>query len=44
MRREFLWLASGESSFAATDPKLRTLAAAGLQFRGRHFKIPNNAA
>ena len=37
--RAVVWVASGKSAFNARDPKIRTLALAGLQFVGGHYAI-----
>jgi hypothetical protein len=43
MRREFIWLSSGRTSFTLSSPQQKRLAVQGLQHKGRVFKIPNNA-
>lgn len=37
--RRFVWVASGRSAFARTDPKLRALNALGVQFAGGHLVL-----
>lgn len=38
--REFIWIASGGTAITPSSPKLRTLVAQGLVFKGGHFRIP----
>ena len=37
--RQVVWVASGKSAFNARDPRLKTLARAGLHFAGGHYAI-----
>ena len=42
MRRAFVWVSSGKTSFALTSPQQKRFALRGLQHTGRSFKIPEN--
>ncbi len=44
MRREYIWVSSGKTSFTLTSPQQKQLAVLGLQHKGRIFTIPDNAA
>jgi hypothetical protein len=44
MRREFLWVSSGKTSFTVSSTQQKKLAQHGLQHKGRIFKIPDEAA
>jgi len=44
LRREYIWLASGKTSFTRSSPQQKRIAQQGLQFQGRVFTIPNKAA
>lgn len=37
--RRLVWVASGRSAYNARDPKLKALAAKGIQFAGGHLEI-----
>jgi len=43
MRRAFIWISSGKTSFTLTSPQQKQFALLGLRHRGRVFKIPNEA-
>ena len=40
MRRAFIWVSSGKTSFTLTAPQQKQFALRGLQQTGRFFKIP----
>ena len=40
LQREFVWISSGATAITPNSPRLRGLAAQGLIFKGRHFRIP----
>jgi hypothetical protein len=40
MRRNFIWISSGRTSFTSTSPQQRQFALQGLQHTGGHFRIP----
>ncbi len=44
MRREFIWVSSGRTSFTPLSPQQKRFAALGLQNKGRVFTIPDEAA
>lgn len=44
MRKAFVWVSSGNTSFNPHSPQAKRLAQAGVRHRGRVFKIPNNAS
>jgi hypothetical protein len=44
LRREFIWVASGKTSFTLTSPQQKKFALLGLQHKGRLFTIPDEAA
>ncbi|MGO8688044.1 MAG: hypothetical protein ACLQLG_00270 [Thermoguttaceae bacterium] len=44
MRREFIWVSSGRTSFTPLSPQQKQFAALGLQHKGRVFTIPDEAA
>ena len=41
MRREFIWVSSGKTSFTLSAPQQKRFALQGLQHKGRVFRIPN---
>ncbi|HEV3259708.1 MAG TPA: hypothetical protein VG013_22765 [Gemmataceae bacterium] len=43
MRREFIWVSSGKTSFTLSAPQQKRFASQGLQHKGRVFTIPNQA-
>jgi hypothetical protein len=43
MRREFIWVSSGTTSFTLTSPQQKRFALLGLQHKGRVFRIPDEA-
>jgi hypothetical protein len=43
MRRAFVWVSSGKTSFTLSSPQQKQFALLGLRHRGRAFKIPNDA-
>ncbi len=43
MRRAFVWVSSGKTSFIPNSPQAKKLAADGVQYAGRLFIIPNRA-
>jgi len=43
MRREFIWVSSGKTSFTLTSPQQKRFALRGLQYKGRGFNITDNA-
>lgn len=43
LQREFIWVSSGATTFTLTAPKQKQLALLGLQRKGGHFTIPNEA-
>lgn len=44
MRREFVWISSGKTSFTLTSTQQKRFALLGLQHKGRVLRIPNEAA
>jgi hypothetical protein len=42
LRREFIWISSGKTSFTLTSPQQKRFAQQGLQHKGRVFRIPNS--
>jgi hypothetical protein len=40
MRRAFIWVSSGKTSFTLTAPQQKQFALRGLQHTGRFFRIP----
>lgn len=43
MRREFIWLSSGRTTFTLSSPQKKRFAQLGLHHRGRAFEIPDHA-
>jgi len=43
MRKEFIWVSSGKTSFTLSSPQQKRFAQAGLQHKGRVFRIPDKA-
>lgn len=43
MRKEFIWVSSGKTSFTLTAPQVKKFALRGLQHKGRFFRIPDQA-
>jgi hypothetical protein len=43
LRREFIWVSSGRTSFTLSAPQRKQFVLQGLQHRGRVFRIPNQA-
>lgn len=43
MRREFIWLSSGKTSFTLSSPQQKQFALLGPQHKGRVFKMPDEA-
>jgi hypothetical protein len=41
-RGEWIWIASGKSTFNQNSPQLKRLAAMGVMFKGGHFRIPTD--
>ena len=44
MRREFIWVSSGTTSFTLSSPQQKRFALLGLQHKGRIFRISDMAA
>jgi hypothetical protein len=44
MRKRFVWVSSGKTSFTLSSPQQKQFALLGLQQKGRLFRIPNEAA
>jgi hypothetical protein len=43
MRKEFIWVSSGKTSFTLTSPQQKQFALKGLQHKGRVFMIADEA-
>jgi hypothetical protein len=43
MRKEFIWVSSGRTSFTLSSPQQKQFALLGLQHKGRVLRIPNNS-
>jgi hypothetical protein len=41
MRKVFVWVSSGKTSFTLSSPQQKQFALLGLRHQGRVFKIPN---
>jgi hypothetical protein len=41
MPREFIWIATGITYFTLTALKQKQFALLGLQYKGKHFNIPD---
>jgi len=41
LRRAFIWVSSGKTSFTLSSPQQKRIAQQGLQHKGRVFKIPS---
>lgn len=44
IRKEFIWISSGKTSFTLASPQQKRFASLGLQHKGRVFNIPDYAA
>ena len=43
MRKAFIWVSSGKTSFTLSSPQQKRFALLGLPHKGRVFRIPNQA-
>lgn len=43
MKKVFVWVSSGKTSFTLSSPQQKQFALLGLRHKGRVFKIPNEA-
>ena len=43
MKAAFVWVSSGKTTLSPTAPQRKKMALVGLQQKGHHFRIPNEA-